>query len=372
MGKHGAGSIITRPKTKNLYLRYYRDGKQVQEATGTTDREEAQRLLNIALGNLAQGTASPVGAKSLTFEDLRAAYIADKPTRENYHGLKHLDTYFKGLTVKQINERDHVEKFVARRRKENCTDPTIRRNLTPLKKMFRLAVKRKKIAASDIPYFPSLADSDPAGGYITPELFAKTLKALPTATTTKTYNATHEKQRKFHDLRPFFTFMYSTGCRVGAAQKITWDMVSADCRVLTLPAEIVKNRTALLLVLDGPMLSPLATELRKRFRRSGEPVFDSTNYRPEWNKACAASGLRGYDEEKRVRLGDGGARIHDLRCSGAMNLLRAGVDESTVLKIGGWKTRAMLDRYNVATAEIIGDALSKAGQFVADRIASAK
>jgi hypothetical protein len=73
-----------------------------------------------------------------------------------------------------------------------------------------------------------------------------------------------------------------------------------------------------------------------------------------------------------VRLGDGGARIHDCRVSGPINLLDAGVDESTVLKIGGWKTRAMLDRYNVLDRERVGDALRKAGEFVKNRIASAK
>jgi hypothetical protein len=31
-------------------------------------------------------------------------------------------------------------------------------------------------------------------------------------------------------------------------------------------------------------------------------------------------------------------RIHDCRCSAAINLLAAGVDEGTVLKIGGWAT----------------------------------
>jgi integrase len=370
MGKHGAGSIIARQGTDKLYIRYYRDGKQIQEATGTTSREEAQRLLNIALGNVEQGTASPVGSKSLTYEALRQAYIAEEPIRANYHGLKYLDEYFSGRTVKHINEGDHVEKFVAHRRRNNCTDPTIRRNLNPLKAMFRLAIKRKKIGANDVPYFPSLADSAAAGEYITPEQFAKILAALPTAASTKEYNRTHEKQRRFHDLRPLFTFIYSTGCRLGAAQLISWDMLNVDCTEILLPPYIVKTKKPLPLMLTGPMLAPLAAELRKRFRRGGEPVFDSTNYRPEWNKACARSGLRGYDEEKRVRLGDGGARIHDCRVSGAINLLDAGVDESTVLKIGGWKTRAMLDRYNVLDRERVGSALTKAGKYVADRIAA--
>ena len=371
MGKHGAGSIITRPGTDKLYIRYYRDGKQIQEATGTTSREEAQRLLNIALGNVEQGTASPVASRHLAYEAIRAAYITEKPTRGNYHGLTHLDAFFGGRLVKKI-DGDCVAAFVAARRRAGMSDPTIRRNLNPLKAMFRLAVKQKKVGVNDLPYFPTLDDSDPAGEYITPEQFAKILAALPTATTTKEYNRTHEKKRTFHDLRPLFTFIYSTGCRIGAAQRISWDMVNEDCAEILLPPTIVKAKKPLPLMLTGPMLAPLAAELRKRFRRDGEPVFDSTNYRPEWNKACAKAGLRGYDEEKRVRLGDGGARIHDCRVSGAINLLDAGVDESTVLKIGGWKTRAMLDRYNVLDRDRVGHALKKAGEFVAKRIASAK
>ena len=137
---------------------------------------------------------------------------------------------------------------------------------------------------------------------------------------------------------------------------------------MSLPAEIIKTRKPLTLVLDGPMLGPIAEALATQ---PAGAIFCRTNYRDHFNRACSRAGLRGYDETKRVRLGEGGARIHDLRCSGAMNLLRAGVDESTVLKIGGWKTRAMLDRYNVPNAEIIGNALARAGEFVAKRMSAA-
>src|SRR6516162_11428406 len=54
-----------------------------------------------------------------------------------------------------------------------------------------------------------------------------------------------------------------------------------------------------------------------------------------------------------------GVRIHDCRASAAINLLASGVDEGLVLKIGGWKTRAMLDRYNVADVSRLTAALEK-------------
>jgi hypothetical protein len=52
----------------------------------------------------------------------------------------------------------------------------------------------------------------------------------------------------------------------------------------------------------------------------------------EWNKACAKAGLRDFDEKTRTRGEEGGGRLQDCRCSGAVNLLRAGIDEGTVLK----------------------------------------
>jgi len=371
MGTHGAGSIITREGTDKLYIRYYVNGRQVQEATGTASREEAQRLLNIRLGNVEQGAPSPSDSKKFTYEQMRDAYITAKPSRANYDGLQHLNAFFGGRLVSKITS-DTIDAFTAKRRRDGISDPTIRRNLVPLRAMFRLAAKKGKLGFRDVPYFDMPEDSEPAGEYIEPEMFSKVLDALPTAASTKEYNKTRIRHRRFHDLRPFFIFMYSTGCRVGATQKIRWEHVSKDCSEINLPATITKTKKPLTLPLAGPQLSPLATTLRKRFRHDDEPVFDSTNYRPEWNKACAKAGLRGYDEDKRTRDDNTNGRIHDLRCSGAINLLDAGVDEGTVLKIGGWKTRAMLDRYNVLNRDRAAKALTKAGDYVTGRIEAAK
>jgi hypothetical protein len=48
-----------------------------------------------------------------------------------------------------------------------------------------------------------------------------------------------------------------------------------------------------------------------------------------------------------------------LRCSAAINLVDAGVPEDIVMKIGGWKTKAMFSRYNVMNSDAFGRRLSQ-------------
>ncbi|PYT95239.1 MAG: hypothetical protein DMG38_27775 [Acidobacteria bacterium] len=80
-------------------------------------------------------------------------------------------------------------------------------------------------------------------------------------------------------------------------------------------------------------------------------------------------GVGTWDGKKRTRTG---VRIHDCRASAAINLLASAVDEGLVLKIGGWKTRAMLDRYNVADPTRLAAAMKKGGKLVVDMMAAPK
>jgi Phage integrase family len=67
-----------------------------------------------------------------------------------------------------------------------------------------------------------------------------------------------------------------------------------------------------------------------------------------------------------------GVRIHDLRISAAVNMSDAGVPEDIIMKIGGWKTKAMFSRYNVKNTERIRKAMEQGGKHVAEKIAAAQ
>jgi integrase len=65
-----------------------------------------------------------------------------------------------------------------------------------------------------------------------------------------------------------------------------------------------------------------------------------------WRSACKRAGLAG-------RL------VHDLRRTAARNFRRAGVDEGSIMKLCGWKTRTMFDRYNIIDEVDLAQAVAK-------------
>ena len=69
-------------------------------------------------------------------------------------------------------------------------------------------------------------------------------------------------------------------------------------------------------------------------RRNGKPIGD---FQKTWAAACKAAGLEG-------RL------VHDLRRTAARDFRRAGVSEGEIMKLCGWKTRDMFDRYIIDQA----------------------
>jgi len=79
------------------------------------------------------------------------------------------------------------------------------------------------------------------------------------------------------------------------------------------------------------------------FHRSGERI---SSFRRVWARACKKAGLEG-------RL------VHDLRRTAARDFRRRGVSEGEIMKLCGWKTRAMFDRYNIIDEADLAEAVAK-------------
>ena len=367
MRQRGTGSVLKlrykdqsgkMVQSRFWYILYYVNGRKVRESSKSESKMVAEKLLQTRMGEAGLGITPAQDVKAVRYEHVRDALLAEYANQGKgslykradgtvtTSGLEHLDRFFKGMPVTRINA-DVLRSYTEYRRKQGAKDPTIRRSLVILRSMLNQARKEGKLRLADVPHFPMPKDSEPAGQYLDPENFAKLLALLP------------------ENLRPFFNFMYHTGCRLGATQRITWSMVNKDATAIKLPAEIMKARQPLTIALAGPALEQVAALLRRMFRVDDAPIFDVTNFRAEWQKACHKLGLGARTKDRRFT----GLRIHDLRCSAAVNLVEAGVAEDVVMKIGGWKTRAMFSRYNVMNLDRLRAAMEQGGRYVAQRMA---
>ena len=99
------------------------------------------------------------------------------------------------------------------------------------------------------------------------------------------------------------------------------------------------------------------------FHRAGRPVGD---FRKAWAAACVEAGLyqvvgvNADGSEKRIpsRL------FHDLRRSGARNMVRAGVRERVAMEISGHRTRSIFDRYNITSEDDLREAMQRTSDYV--------
>jgi integrase len=348
-------------ESKYFYILYYAEGRQVRENTKTSDYNEAARQLQIRLGEDALGYKPAADFKKLKYEDLRDALRDDYEaeglsslyTKEDGEktiaGLNHTDKFFKGMNASRI-DTNKLREFRAWRLKNGAAKATVNRNLGLLRSMLKRAFKEGKLRS--VPHFPMFPEESLPirQGFVEPHVYTQLRNALP------------------ENLRPIITFLYYTGCRLGAAKQITWEMVNADTTEIVLPKEIIKNRTSLTLPLVGVGLDEVSAVLKSMPRKDGL-LFDATNLRWAWAEACATIGVGKYDKDLRKYEG---LKIHDLRRSAARNLRKAKVPEDVAMKITGHKSSAIFRRYAITDGEDVRDALIQVGTYNADSIRKAE
>lgn len=351
----GQGSLIRLQNSPFWHARFYDQlGRKVSMTTGTKVKAIAEEFLRKQLHDVRDWGLAPLGdVRKISYSDLRAGLIANYTERgnkslkpradgeETVNGLPQLDAFFKfsednpGPSVVQIGT-DTARKFVEERQAEGAGNAVINRSLSCLRRMLRIAHEDGKLQT--VPVIRLLKEPPARGGFVELGQFQCLIRMLPT------------------HLRPYITFLYHCGGRSGEAKLIEWSQVDLERRLIRL--EDTQTKTG-----EGRVV-PLPSELVMMLRAI-EPkeglAFDCTNLRKAWMDACAACGLgrkievdgKPYDPRYT------GLTLHDLRRSAARNLLNAGVPETIIMKIGGWKTRSVFDRYAVASTADLSAAMNR-------------
>lgn len=89
------------------------------------------------------------------------------------------------------------------------------------------------------------------------------------------------------------------------------------------------------------------TIIRRVFHRNGEPIRQFPY--ELWHRACGRAEIPG----RRIP--------HDFRRTAARNYRRSGVTEGVIMKIGGWKTRSVFDRYDIENEDDLREAAAMVG-----------
>lgn len=356
----GEGSLIRRKGCRFWYASFYdHAGHQVRVSTKKEVKQEALYELRRLMGDSERGLPAP--NTKLPYADIRAGLMSNYVERgnkslrvltdgsESIVGLRQLDAYCgfeagrpdkpgkSGIAVARITT-DFARVFARKRTAEGVGPAMVNRSLQCLRRMLNIAHEDGKIAV--VPKIRLLKEPPARKGFLDLAKFDELLKALP------------------EHLQPLILFLYWCGVRVGEALQIEWQQVDLDRALITLEEEQTKNSEARVI----PLPDVLVERLRKQEPKSGL-VFDGTNLRTEWAKACAAVGL-GTVEERKSEKGwtwqkYTGLIVHDLRRSAIRNLRLAGVDEADAMKISGHKTTEVFRRYNIRTTEDIQAAMRK-------------
>jgi len=324
-------------------IEYCYRGRQHREPAGSTNRADAVRLLKRRLGELGAGRFVGRAVEKTTFDDLAEMLLTDfringrRSLDRVEDALTHLRGMFAGWRALDLTA-DRVAAYVNRRQAERAANATINRELSGLKRMFRLGERAGRVTGR--PYIALLHEDNVRQGFLDHATFDALRALLPAP------------------LRPVLTFAYVTGWRLKSeVLPLQWRQVDFAAGLVRLEPGTTKNAEGRMFPCTPALRTCLeaqraATDALQRqgdriipwvFHRDGAPI---KHFRRAWRTACRAAG-----QPQLIP--------HDLRRSAVRNLERAGVPRSVAMTLVGHKTESVYRRYAIVDETMLRDGAAK-------------
>jgi integrase len=313
-------------------------GKRIRMSSSSDRRTDALKLLRQKLNEIGSGRPVIPGVEKTTFEDLariirddyeancrRSARLLCKPDGRGGK-LGHLRNFF-GLNLAVDITSDRITAYVVNRREAGASNATVNRELSALKRAFRLALKAGKVATR--PEIDLLQESNRRKGFFERAHYEALLRHLP------------------DHLKPVIMTAFTTGWRISSEiltrKKHHVDLEAGWLRLEPGESKNGEGRTFPLTPELRAVLEQQIERTRAFERATGQIVpwlfhHDSRPihyFRRSWLTACKAAGIPG--------------RIpHDFRRTAVMRLERAGVSRSAAMAMVGHRTQSIYSRYAIA------------------------
>lgn len=340
--RKGSGNIYRQSGCKTWTIRFYKDGKRIIEATGKSDYSAAQKTLTKRLREIDLGTFVEPSAQRIRVEELGEDFLRDYRINgrkslqiTEWRWAKHLKPYFGGMKASEVNS-DTLARYVDARLKAEAQPATINREMAALKRMFRLGFYSTPPKLSRLPQFPRLEENNVRSGFVADSQVSKL-----TSSTSELW------------LRAFIEVALTYGWRKTELLSLRVRQIDLKQRTIRLDPGDTKNKEGREITMTTNVLTLLTQCVEGKkpegyvfTRADGKQVKD---FRSAWTKLCTAANVPDL-------------LVHDMRRTGARNLRRAGVAEGVIMRIGGWRTRSVFERYNIVSQSDIKDALIKLEQ----------
>lgn len=152
------------------------NGRVVQESTHKTNKREAQGVLRDRLREIDAGTYSGPKSQQVTVADLAEGLFRDyringKRTLRDVQTrwTLHLAPFFGAMRANEV-KREDIKKYVDQRLLEGASNASVNRELSALKRMYRLALGDTVLR---MPVFPHLQERNIRKGFVQDNEYAK-------------------------------------------------------------------------------------------------------------------------------------------------------------------------------------------------------
>lgn len=318
---------------------------------------EAYKVLQRRIAEVITGASAGPRERHVTVAQLFEAVERDYRLRklrslENMVGRWELNVrpFFAHRRAKEVTN-EHINQYIDLRQQQGAKGGTIARELGLLRRAYKLGMRGNPPKVRVMPYFPQFADPKRTG-YMEIEqhdAFAAACRELV--------------RRGEVWLEAVFEAAYTFGWRWSEIVLLrVWQVrfTSPTAGYIHLEADTTKNLEARDAPMDErwcPRLMELLRHLVRGKERDDYVFTRGKNQRPVkrfdklWDKVCARAGV------------SADLLLHDLRRTAARNLIAAGIPESRVLKICGWKTDSMLRRYAIVNDRDLRTEMAKLGEY---------
>lgn len=327
-------------------IRYYDEhAVQRERVTKAKSKREALTRLRAALEEVEKARGrSPIRTLAELYAFHRRERLALQQSTEDLDKRwKRLGPHFGAIDVNGVDST-RLADYQEQRAFDGVIKSTINRELATLRHLLRAGARATPpiVRWEKIPRFTLADESDRIRTvFIDDDLWERLRPHL----------ASH--------LRPLFTVAFWIGWRRGELLGLQRSQLDLQRGTLRLQAGRAKNKEGRLVYLPAEALVVLREQERvtRRLERKLQRVIPWVfhfrgegirSYYTGWRAACRRAGIP-----------KGAIRPHDFRRTAAREYSRAGVPDGVTMKIVGWKTRRMLDRYNISTERDLAEAATK-------------